>query len=319
MDTRHLVDREIAPIIDLFPRVDLDSAPIAEIRAKAAQSYAILPPPVIAPEEILVPSIHGGPEIPVFLYHPTETRPGSGAILHIHGGGMVMGSVKQMQAGPAAMAAAAGVPVVSVEYRLAPENPFPAPQEDCHSALVWFAEQADALGFDAGRIVVAGESAGGGLAAALAIMARDLGGPAIAGQLLTYPMLDYRTGGDECPYRNPATGEFIWTRASNRFGWRALQGDYQIDDARRGWFSPSLADDLSNLPPAYIATGSLDLFFDENLDYARRLVAAGVPVDLHSYAGAIHAFNAIPTAALSQRFNGGVLAAAAAMTGAVTP
>ncbi|KQZ73993.1 arylesterase [Sphingopyxis sp. Root214] len=315
MDTRHLVDREIAPIIDLFPRVDLDSAPIAQIRAKAAETYSILPPPVIAPEKLLVPSIHGGSDITVFLYRPAATRPGYGAILHIHGGGMVMGSVEQMQAGPAALAAAAGVPVASVEYRLAPEHPFPAPQEDCHSALAWLAGQADAFGFDASRIIVAGESAGGGLAAALAIMARDLGGPAIAGQLLTYPMLDHRTGSDACPYKNPTTGEFIWTRASNRFGWAALQGDYTADDARRGWFSPSLAEDLSGLPPVYIATGSLDLFFDENLDYARRLVAAGVPVDLHSYAGAIHAFNAIPDAALSQRFNSGLLAAAAIMAG----
>ena len=315
MDTRHLVDREIAPLIDLFPRVDLDSAPIAQIRAKAAETYSILPPPVIAPERLLVPSVHGEPEIPVFLYRPAETRTGGGAILHIHGGGMVMGSVEQMQAGPAALAATAGVPVASVEYRLAPENPFPAPQEDCHSALSWLAERADAFGFDANRIVVAGESAGGGLAAALTIMARDLGGPAIAGQLLTYPMLDHRTGSDACPYNNPTTGEFIWTRASNRFGWAALQGDYKAADARRGWFSPSLAEDLTGLPPAYIATGSLDLFFDENLDYARRLVAAGVPVDLHSYAGAIHAFNAIPDAALSQRFNSGLLAAAAVMAG----
>lgn len=316
MSTRHLVDPEIAPIIDLFPRVDLDAAPIAQIRAKAAETYSFLPPPVIAPERLLVPSVHGGPDIMVFLYRPAATRPGGGAILHIHGGGMVLGSVEQMQAGPAALAAAAGVPVASVEYRLAPEYPFPAPQEDCHSALSWLAGQAEALGFDANRIAVAGESAGGGLAAALAIMARDLGGPGLAGQLLTYPMLDHRTGSDACPYKNPATGEFIWTRASNRFGWRALQGAYKADDDRRGWFSPSLAEDLSGLPPAYIATGSLDLFFDENLDFARRLVAAGVPVDLHSYAGAIHAFNAIPDAALSQRFNGGLLAAAAAMAGA---
>lgn len=318
MGTRHLVDREIAPIIDLFPRVDLNAAPIAQIRAKAAETYSILPPPVIAPERLTVPSIHGGPDIMVFLYRPATTHPDGGAILHIHGGGMVMGSVEQMQAGPAALAAAAGVPVVSVEYRLAPEHPFPAPQEDCHSALSWLAAQADAFGFNANRIVVAGESAGGGLAAALTIMARDLGGPAVAGQLLTYPMLDHRTGSEACPYNNPTTGEFIWTRASNRFGWAALQGDYKAADARRGWFSPSLAEDLSNLPPAYIATGSLDLFFDENLDYARRLVAAGVPVDLHSYAGAIHAFNAIPDAALSQRFNGGLLAAAAAMAGPVS-
>lgn len=316
MDTRHLVDREIAPLIDLFPRVDLASAPITDIRARAAQAYAILPPPVIAPEEIEIPSVHGGPAIPVFLFRPVETRPGSGAILHIHGGGMVMGSVKQMPAVPATLAAATGVPVVSVEYRLAPEHRFPAPQEDCHSALVWLAGQAAAFGFDAGKIVVAGESAGGGLAAALAIMARDLGGPAIAGQVLTYPMLDHRTGSDSCPYANPHTGEFIWTRESNRFGWNALRGDYGADDARRGWFSPSLTDDLSNLPPAYIATGSLDLFFDENLDYARRLAASGVPVDLHSYAGAIHAFNAIPAAALTQRFNAGLIAAATAMTSA---
>ena len=316
MSTRHLVDHEIAPLLDLFPRVDLDSAPIAELRAKAAETYGFLPPPAIAAEEIIVPSIHGGPDIAVFLYRPETTDPHAGAILHIHGGGMVMGSAQQIQSVPAALAVAAGVPVASVEYRLAPEYPFPAPQEDCHSALTWLAAQAEAYGFDASRIVVAGESAGGGLAAALAIMARDLGGPAIAGQLLTYPMLDHRTGSDACPYENPTTGEFIWTRPSNRFGWGALQGDYQADDARRGWFSPSLAEDLSNLPPAYIATGSLDLFFDENLDYARRLVAAGVPVDLHSYAGAIHAFNAIPDAAISQRFNGGVLAAAAAMTAA---
>ncbi|MBA3942476.1 MAG: arylesterase [Sphingopyxis sp.] len=315
MDTRHLVDREIAPLIDLFPRVELDSAPIADIRAKAAETYAILPPPVIVPEALSVPSVHGGPDIPVCLFRPETIRADAGAILHIHGGGMVMGSVRLMQAGPAMLAATAGVPVVSVEYRLAPEHPFPAPQQDCHSALAWLAGQAETIGFDARRIVVAGESAGGGLAAALAIMARDLGGPAIAGQLLTYPMLDHRTGGEACPYANPTTGEFIWTRAANRFGWTALQGDYRADDERRGWFSPSLADDLSNLPPAYIATGSLDLFFDENLDYARRLVAAGVPVDLHSYAGAIHAFNAIPDAALSQRFNDGLLAAAAAMTG----
>jgi acetyl esterase len=314
MTTRPLVDREIAPLLDMFPPFDLAGTPIAEVRERAGTVYAFIPPPAIVPEVVTAPSVHGGPDIAVYLYRPPATKPGGGAILHIHGGGMVMGSAGQIQTGPATLAMAAGVPVASVEYRLAPEHPFPAPQEDCHSALVWLAGQADALGFDAGRIVVAGESAGGGLAAALAIMARDLGGPAIAGQLLTYPMLDHRTGGDACPYANPTTGEFIWTRASNRFGWRALKGDYAADDARKGWFSPSLTDDLSNLPPAYIATGSLDLFFDENLDYARRLTAAGVPVELHSYAGAIHAFNAVPDAGIAKRCNDGLMAAAAAMT-----
>ena len=314
MTTRHLVDREIAPLLDMFPPVDLAAAPIAEIREQAGRAYAFMPPPAILPEQVVISAAHGGPDIIVYLYRPTETKPDRGAILHIHGGGMVMGSAKQIQASPSMLAVAAGVPVATVEYRLAPEHPFPAPQEDCHSALVWLARQAEALGFDANRIVVAGESAGGGLAAALAIMARDLGGPHIAGQLLTYPMLDHRTGSDDCLYGNPNTGEFIWTRASNRFGWGALQGDYAADDARKGWFSPSLADDLSHLPAAYIATGSLDLFFDENLDYARRLTAAGVPVELHSYAGAIHAFNAVPGAAIAERCNAGLMAAAAAMT-----
>ena len=314
MTTRPLVDKQIAPLLDMFPSLDLESVPIAEVREQSGRAYAMMPPPPILPKEVIVPSVHGGPDIAVYLYRPAETKPDGGAILHIHGGGMVMGSAKDIQTSPAMLAVAAGVPVASVEYRLAPEHPFPAPQEDCHSALVWLASQADTLGFDASRIVVAGESAGGGLAAALAIMARDLGGPALAGQLLTYPMLDHRTGSDACTYANPTTGEFIWTRASNRFGWGALQGGYAADDARKGWFSPSLAGDLSNLPPAYIATGSLDLFFDENLDYARRLTAAGVPVELHSYAGAIHAFNAVPDAAISQRCNDGLMAAAAAMT-----
>ncbi len=314
MTTRPLVDKQIAPLLDMFPPVDLAGTPIDELREQSGRAYAFMPPPAILPEEIVIPSAHGGPDIAIYLYRPTETKPGGGAILHIHGGGMVMGSAKQIQTSPASLAVAAGVPVASVEYRLAPEHPFPAPQEDCHSALVWLAGKTGTLGFDANRIVVAGESAGGGLAAALAIMARDLGGPAIAGQLLTYPMLDHRTGSDACPYANPNTGEFIWTRASNRFGWSALQGDYAANDDRKGWFSPSLADDLSHLPPAYIATGSLDLFFDENLDYARRLTAAGVPVELHSYAGAIHAFNAVPGAAIADRCNDGLMAAAAAMT-----
>ena len=304
MSTRHLVDAEIAPLLDLIPPTDW-SVPIAELRAMSRWE---LPPPVIEPEVRTIDGPNGPVE--VFLFVPAERR-GSGAVLHIHGGGMILGSVATFQAGPATLAQNLGVPVASVEYRLAPEHPFPAPQEDCYAALAWLAGEAEALGADPAKLVITGESAGGGLAAAVALMARDRGGPALAGQVLTYPMLDHRTGGPDCRYKNPGVGEFVWTPEGNQIGWTALKGDYGVDDERKGWFSPALAEDLSSLPPTWIGTGSLDLFFDEDLDYARRLVAAKVPVELHSYPGAIHGFNMVAEAAISRRF-------AADMLGAMT-
>lgn len=307
MATRRLVDPEILPLVDMFPALDW-SVPIGEMREGAR--YAFMPPPVIEPDVRRIAGPDG--ELEVYLYLPAERR-ASGAVLHIHGGGMILGAAREMQAGPAALAQALGVPVASVEYRLAPEHPFPAPQEDCFAALEWLAGEAAALGADPANLVVTGESAGGGLAAAVALMARDRGGPALAGQVLVYPMLDHRTGGPECRWKNPSAGEFIWTPESNRVGWGALKGDYAADDARKGWFSPALADDLSGLPPTWIGTGSLDLFFDENLDYARRLAAAGVSVELHSYPGAIHAFNVMAEAGVSKRFSADMLGAAARM------
>jgi triacylglycerol lipase len=161
---------------------------------------------------------------------------------------------------------------------------------------------AAALGIDPARVAVMGESAGGGLAAALALMARDRGTYPLCGQILTYPMIDHRTGGPDDPYGNPVTGEFVWTREKNQFGWSCLRGGYAADDGRAGWFSPSLATDLAGLAPAWIGTGSLDLFFDENLDYARRLCAAGVPVELKSHAGAFHGFNMFTGTTVAKAF-----------------
>jgi acetyl esterase/lipase len=134
--------------------------------------------------------------------------------------------------------------VVSVDYRFAPETPIPGPQEANYAALLWLAGHAHELGVDPARIVIMGESAGGGLAASLAQMARDGGGPKPAGQVLIYPMLDWRTGGADCPYRNRHTGEWLWTREKNRFGWECLRGEYAPTDERKGWFSPALAEDL---------------------------------------------------------------------------
>jgi acetyl esterase/lipase len=214
---------------------------------------------------------------------------------------MVVGSADRALADKPLLAVEHDCVVVAVDYRLAPETPFPGPQEDNYGALLWLAQHAGELGVDPNRIVVMGESAGGGLAASLALMARDRGGPKLAGQVLIYPMLVYRTGGPDDPYRNRHTGEFIWTREKNQFGWSALRGTYDPTDDRKAWFSPALAKDLSGLPPAFLSTGALDLFLDEDLDFARRMIDCGVPTELHVYPGAIHAFDMIPDTGLAEQ------------------
>lgn len=302
MTTRHLVDPELQIIIDMSPTRAVTVENLAEVREQMDAQFEMFPEPELAAEHHVAPGRHGAPDVCVLVFtpHGEKTRP---AILHIHGGGMVIGSAHGFRRGPAAMALAADAVVVSVDYRLAPETPFPGPQEDIYAALSWLFANAQLLNIDPARVIVMGESAGGGLAAALALIARDRGEYELAGQMLIYPMLDHRTGGEHCPYRNETTGEFIWTRESNVFGWASLRGEYALDDERVGWFSPSRAADLSGLPATAILTGALDLFFDEDLDYTRRLCAAGVPVELHSYPGAIHGFNIFADAKVSQAFN----------------
>lgn len=306
MNTRHLVDPELVPMLDLMPGVSFSLESLPEIRQQSEGRFAMFGEPPLTPVVKTIAGPAGALEI--YWFDPAPGTSGRPAMLHIHGGGMVIGSARTMQHSPSGIAAALGIPVASVEYRLAPETPFPGPQEDCLAALAWLAKHADELGIDPARIGIFGESAGGGLAAGVAQMARDTDGPALAAQVLIYPMLDHRTGGDACPYRNPITGEFVWTRASNQFGWDALLGNYSLGDARKGWFSPTLAEDLAGLPPTWIGTGSLDLFFDEDLDYARSLVAAGVPVELHSYPGAFHGFDIMASAGVAQAFKRDLLA-----------
>lgn len=301
MTTRHLVDPELLPLIELAPADPITEDNLAATRAMMDARFETLPRPGIEPVVHYAPGRDGAPDVPVLLYDPGGDAP-SAAILNLHGGGMIAGRAELSVFGTAPIALGLGVVVASVAYRVAPETHFPGPQEDCYAALEWLSAQVEALRIDPARIAVSGDSAGGGLAASVALMARDRRGPRLAAQLLTYPMLDHRTGGAECPYANSTTGEFVWTRERNRFGWGALRGDYAAADARRAWFSPALADDLSQLPPAWIGIGSLDLFCDENLDYARRLNAAGVAVEIHAYAGAIHGFNANANASVSKRF-----------------
>jgi len=297
MSTRHLVDPEIEMMLEM-PSLDLTDQTLPEVRVNPMFTGELVPPPPFPVSEAFAPSEHG-PDVRLVVMNPPSNTANRGAILHIHGGGMVVGTADRAVADKPYLAVEHDCVVVSVDYRLAPETPFPGPQEDNYAALLWLVDNAASLGVDPAKMVVMGESAGGGLAAALALMVRDRGGPKLGGQVLIYPMLDWRTGGSEDLYKNRHTGEFIWTREKNRFGWDALRGSYEPTDHRKAWFSPALAEDLAGLAPAYIATGALDLFLDEDLAYARRLIDCGVRCELHVYPGAIHAFEMVPETGLA--------------------
>lgn len=300
MTTRHLLAPDFRPLAEL-PGGELTADILPAMRAALETTFDALGEPATALEWFEAPGGPGSPPIRLLVARPQDSRGPCPCILFVHGGGMVVGSAWAFRHQVAAMAARHDAVVVSVDYRLAPETPFPGPQEDCYAALAWVFSNPDTLGIDPARIAIMGESAGGGLAAGLALMARDRGEFQPCAQILIHPMLDHRTGGSAAASDNPATGEFLWTRPQNRFGWNALRGDYTCDDERRGWFSPSLATDLAGLAQCYIATGALDLFFDENLNFAQRLVASHVATELHVYAGTPHGFMLAPQAATTLR------------------
>jgi triacylglycerol lipase len=290
-DTRYLVDPELIPALDPYPSVDLPIESLAEVRAEFARMLAATPIREDLPvqrEELQVPGPAGAPSVRVLFYRPADGRGPRPAVLHIHGGGYVLGAPDFADLSNRLMVAELGCVVCSVDYRLAPEHPYPAPVEDCYAALMWLHDHAASLGVDRSRVGIKGESAGGGLAAALALLARDRGGPSISFQHLTYPMIDDRT----CiaPDPHPYVGEFVWTPERNRFGWTALLGRTPGHPDIPAYAAAARATDLTGLPPAFISVGALDLFLEENLEYGRRLTRAGVPVELHVYPGAFHGF-----------------------------
>ena len=233
----------------------------------------------------------------VVYERPDRERP-SGALLWIHGGGMVMGTPEQDHQRCTGLADELGILVVSVDYRLAPEHPFPEGLDDCMAALAWLHDGAHDLGVDPARIAVGGASAGGGLAAAVCQRARDEGGPAVCFQLLNYPMLDDRT---VLVDDHEGRGAFVWTPTSNRFGWTAYLAGHPKEDDDRPYAAPARTADLSGLPPAWIGVGDLDLFHAEDVDYARRLEAAGVACELHEVAGMYHGAEVFSARAPSMR------------------
>jgi acetyl esterase len=293
------VDPELEAVVDLMPKIDL--ADPTRARAEFAALIASFDFEVpgldgLDIEDRLVPGRDGDPQVLVRVYRPTERTVPSPGVLWIHGGGFVIGDIETEHVGAAMTALGTGAVVVSVDYRLAPEHPFPAAPNDCFAALSWFAADASELGVDVDRIAVVGTSAGGGLAAAVALMARDLGGPALCFQLLCIPELDDRM---ETPSMQQFTETPTWNRPLALQSWKHYLGDSGA--AVSPYAAPSRATDFRGLPPAYVSTAEFDPLRDEGILYALAMLQAGVSVELHQFPGTFHASDLITTAAISRR------------------
>ncbi|KAF4408204.1 alpha/beta hydrolase [Streptomyces lycii] len=249
-------------------------------------------------EELTVPGPAGSPGLPLLVCRPTSVPVPLATIYHTHGGGMVAGSHRSTElAGELDRAGELGLAVVAVDYRLAPEHPDPVPVEDCYAGLVWLAGHAASLGLP-DRIVLSGNSAGGALAAGLALLARDRGGPVPVGQLLQFPMLDDRCDSFSSGQLRSAG---LWDGLSNRAGWTALLGDRRGTGAVCPYAAPARARDVSGLPPAYIEVGSVEALRDEGVDYASRIWRTGGQAELHVWSGAFHSFDEwVPDAVVSR-------------------
>lgn len=275
-------------------------------RVKSDQ-YArpLLPSPV--PQERMIPGHDGSPDVRIYV---VDAKPGTSrpAILYIHGGGFIMGSAKSTLFNVQKIALAHDCVVISVDYRLAPETPFPGALNDNYAALKWLHDHADELGVDRTRIAVMGESAGGGHAAMLTLAARNRGEIPIKQQILIYPMLDDRTG--STVEVQPWMGRYIWTAKINRLGWSSLLGVPAGSKSVPAGSVPAREENLKGLPPTFIAVGSVDLFANENIDYSRRLMNAGVATELYVAPGAFHGFdNMVPDSAVATQFNAAINAA----------
>jgi acetyl esterase/lipase len=289
LSSRHLVGAELRPALGAMPSFTVTADTLSEIRCAIADAQVPAPPaPATTVAERFVPRADGT-SLRLLLYAP-EAGARTGGLLWLHGGGMVMARPDGNEALCRYLAGTAGCVVAAVDYRLAPEHPYPAGLEDCYVALRWMDEGADELGFRRDRLAVAGESGGGGLAAGLSLLARDRVGVVPSAQFLLYPMLDDRTGTELELDALPYAGEFVWTRESNRFAWSAVLGDAFGSADVPIYAAPARADDLTGVPPTSIFVGDLDLFAGEDLQIARTLVRSGVPTELNLYPGAYHGF-----------------------------
>ena len=292
----HRVNPELLPILEQIPDLDIRPETLPAIREFSAQ----MRPPTVADQFVSFAdeTIKGSNTNPIKLriYRPqtTDTLP---VLLWIHGGGYVLGSYDADDGLCQRFAKEANCVVVSVDYRLAPEHPYPAPLEDCYTALKWIADNAQSQRINPDKIGVAGKSAGGGLTAALTLLTRDRKYPSIHFQMPLYPMIDDR---NNSPSANEIREGFVWNKKTNAMGWQMYLGELHGTDKVPPYAAASRAEDYSNLPYTYTCVGQLDPFRDETLMYVTKLAQAGVDVEFHLYPGAFHGFeNFCPDAKIS--------------------
>lgn len=288
-----LVHPDLAAALELLPNFgSLSHETLADVRQLLTEGRPAEPIAGVTTEWVVLSGKGVNPELRALLQRPATPGPHP-AILNLHGGGFVAGTPAREETPMQALCAALDAVILSVEYRLAPEHPFPAALDDARTGLIWLHDHATKVGIDAGRIAVRGVSAGGGIAAGLALSVRDKHGPPIAFLSLVYPMLDDRT------VEHSTAGRYVWPITANRFGWNSYLGGASPVPITA---APGRCEDLFGLPPTFIATGSIDLFVDENMDFARRLMHAGVATELHVYPGAYHGFVLVAASAPARQF-----------------
>ncbi len=299
-DVSRLLDPQIAAQLQDF-QLDftaMDQAMLGMIREQMGLMPAFEMSSAVTLTVRSVPGAAGDPDIELRIYQPVDAGEARPCVYWVHGGGYIIGDAAMQDVQFDGWCDRFGIVGVSVEYRLAPETPYPGPIEDCYAGLRWVHDNASELGVDPSKIGIGGTSAGGGLCAALGLMARDRAEIPVQFQMLYYPMIDDRMANASHGWPVP-----VWTPAANDFGWRAYLGGLFGSDDVPYWAAAARAEDLSGLPPTLIAVGGLDGFVDENIDYAARLNRAHVPTELHVYPGAPHGFDGItPNAEVAGRF-----------------
>ncbi|MFJ8958310.1 alpha/beta hydrolase [Lentzea sp. NPDC102401] len=297
------VDPELLPWLDMLPLVALpDYEALQAARGQQSQLSDLMPAyePAnpIDIRDLTVPGPSDAPDVPVRVYSPANRQGLVPGLVYVHGGGFVLGDLDTFHAHVLRLADELGIVIVSVDYRLAPEHPFPAPVEDCYAALKWTAEKAGELGIDPARLGIGGESAGGGLTAGTVLMARDRGGPELCFQFLGIPELDDRLGTESM---TDYVDTPIWNRPNAVYSWTAYLGTEPGGDDVSPYAAPARAADLRGLPPTFVSTCQFDPLRDEGVEYARRLAHAGVPVELHLYPGTFHGSSMVASAEISAR------------------